>query len=307
MLESLTKVLPKCIIEPLQERLNLDKLYEVRLRAGQAVTINYGGKLYFLSPQGICQLRQRAIEVDVAMVTEVVVRATDYSLYAVNDQLKTGYLTLQGGVRIGIAGEVVYGEQGEVKTLKNFSSVNIRVPHEVLGAGDSVYKSCLEVAIFNTLIVSPPGAGKTTILRDIARRLSERTPPCNVLVVDERNELAASFKGVSQTNIGTHTDVFANAAKQFAFTAGIRALAPDIIITDELATFVDASSVEYAASAGVHIIASCHGRSVEDIKIKSGFKNLVQNRIFKRFVVLSSREGPGTIEGVYDENFVSLG
>ncbi|MCL2847939.1 MAG: hypothetical protein FWE13_04230 [Firmicutes bacterium] len=297
MWDSLKKILPCSILEPIGKFLDFDRFFELRLRSGKAICINYGGKIFYLGSKGLCENKDDAFISSSGLVNEVVVRATDYSLYAVNDQLKTGFLSLKGGVRIGICGEVVV-EGGAVKTIKNFSGINIRIPHEVVGCGEKVYKECFKNGLNNVLVISPPGAGKTTILRDLARLLGLRVPKVNVLIVDERCEIAASFGGRSSMNVGEHSDVFVLSPKSFAFGAGIRTLAPDVIITDELASVDDATAVSYAVSAGVCVIASVHGKSVEDIKRKAGFSELVEGGVFDRFVVLSNRDGPGTIEKI---------
>ncbi|MCL2375502.1 MAG: stage III sporulation protein AA [Firmicutes bacterium] len=303
MIDALQKILPQKILRPMQSRLNFDKVFEIRFRAAKPVSINYGGKFYFLSENGISQsVSENTIIADAKMVSEVVVRATDFSLYAVNDQLKAGFLTLKGGVRVGIAGEMVR-EGEEVKTVKNFSSVNIRIPHEVIGCGEKVYKKCFESTLHNTLILSPPGVGKTTMLRDLARTLGNRSPCTNVLVVDERNELAAQFLGTSQLDVGTHTDVIANCSKEYAFSAGLRTLAPHVIVTDELAGEKDIAAIELAAASGVCVIASVHAGSHLDLKNKQGFEKLLEKKLFRRFANLEIVDGVGVCVGVYDAEF----
>jgi len=305
MVESLSKILPAKIINAILGRLNYEKLYEVRLRSSRPVSLNYGGKFYFLTECGLSVDPEKAMVCENTLVNEVVVRATDYSLYAVNDQLRAGFLTIRGGVRVGIAGEIVR-DGDEVRTVKNFTSVNIRIPHEVKGAADKPYRLCCQNEIHNTLIVSPPGAGKTTVLRDLARQLGNRIPALNVLLVDERNELAAGYLGAAQLDVGLHTDIIANSAKAYAFTAGIRALAPDIIITDELSGAGDTAAVEYAAASGVKIFASAHAADHLEIGVKPGFESLIKKRIFTRFVDLSLSLGAGTCDGVYDANFNAI-
>jgi len=297
MAVALKKILPCSVLEAIEKAGGFDKLFEIRLRANRAICVNSGGRIVYLNKGGICDSSREAYVASASLIKEVIIRATNHSLYAANEQLKTGFLSLEGGVRIGIAGEVVE-DGGKVKTIKNFSGINIRIPHEVLGCGVAVYSKCLKDILHSTLIISPPGAGKTTILRDISRLLSQREKRVNVLIVDERCEIAASFGGAASMNVGEHSDVFALSPKAFAFSAGIRALAPDVIITDELASELDAKAVAVAVSAGVCVIASAHGRSLDDIKLKPGFKDLIEQKIFTKFVVLSTRLGAGTVEEI---------
>lgn len=300
MEEALKRILPAPVLAAIESRLNYKKLFEIRLRAGHFASVNYGGKLYYLSSEGLCQMQANAIKICARSVHDTVVRASDFSLYAVNDQLKKGFITIKGGVRVGVAGEVVK-ENSSIKTIKNFSSVNIRVPHEVIGCSDKVYSHCFGDRELNScLIISAPGAGKTTILRDLARKLGDKEPRVSVLVVDERSELAAQHMGLSGLNVGVNSDIIASGSKEYAFSAGIRTLAPDIIITDELASSEDAQAVAHAKASGVAVIASIHGKTVDDIKQKKGFLSLIEDKVFDRYIELSNRNGPGTIETIKD-------
>ena len=298
MEEVLKRILPQNVLAVCAS-LDYKKLFEIRLRAGRFASVNYGGKNYFLSPNGLCALEANALKVCAKVVHDTVVRATDYSLYAVNDQLKNGYITIKGGVRLGIAGEVV-SECGVVKTIKNYSSVNIRIPHEVLGCSDTIYNKCFASGLNSTLIISPPAAGKTTILRDLARKLGGGSASYNVLLVDERSELSAQYGGVSVLNVGASTDIIANAPKSFAFSAGLRTLAPDVIITDELMGESDAMAASVATASGIAVVASVHGKDVSDIKSKNGLASLVNRGTFTRFVEVSTKNGPGTIIAIKD-------
>lgn len=300
--DSLYKILPQAITNVIYKRLNPDRVYEIRLRTNKPVMINYGGSFYYLSPSGVKDSISDSIICPEKAISDIIIKASEYSLYAVNDNICNGYITIKGGIRLGLAGEIVW-EQDEIRTIKNFSSLNIRVPHEIFGCAQKVYEYACERELKNTLIISPPGAGKTTLLRDLSRIIGNAVPVTNILLVDERNELAAVHNGVAQLDIGNHTDVISNCSKQFAFSQGIRAMRPDIIVTDELFGDKDLAAIEYACASGVCVIASVHAADHADLINKPGFENIIKKRLFRRFVNLSSRHGPGTFDGIYDENF----
>ncbi len=300
--ESLLSILPKEIGGVVSRRLNPEKVYELRFRAERPVLVNYGGIFYYLGPDGLKSGVSDSYFCKKSLIGEIIVRASEYSLYAYNDRISNGYITIAGGIRIGIAGEAVL-ESGEIKTIKNFSSLNIRIPHEVMGCADGIYNLVCRPVIYNTLIISPPGAGKTTLLRDLTRLLGNGSPPLNVLLIDERNEIAAVNEGTYSLDVGINTDVISSSGKDFAFKQGVRALRPDIIITDELFGEKDLLAVEDACACGVKVFASVHAYGLDDIKKKSGFENILKKRLFQRLVCLSSHNGPGTVDGVYNENF----
>lgn len=271
----LYRILPKRILVAL-DKLDKGKLCELRLRPG-GVSVNYGGSFFGLSENGLSKVGMKMTSEE---IESAVLKASGYSIYAVNDQIKNGYLALEGGVRMGICGEV------SDKTIKRFSSLNIRFPHEVKGCSDKIIgviaraKGC-----YNTLIVSPPGCGKTTLLRDLIRSLSNRGN--NVLVADERYELS----GGGVADLGVNTDVISGTDKNFAFSRGIRYMRPDILCADEIMTGDDVKAIELACMGGVNVIASMHGDKCTmrfDISC------------MERTVVLSDGGGPGRIDGVYD-------
>ncbi|MCL2256240.1 MAG: stage III sporulation protein AA, partial [Firmicutes bacterium] len=234
MQTSLEKILPSKVVLAMKKCLNFEKLYEIRLRTNKPIMVNYGGKYFVLSTFGIKEtIDDDAFIVGEGVINDIVVKASDYSLYAVNEQICAGYLTIRGGIRLGLGGEIVW-DGGKVKTVKNFSSLNIRVPHEIKNCAKRVFNVSVEPQIKNTLIISPPGAGKTTLLRDLARLAASNAPIKNILLIDERNELAAVANGVAQLDVGTSTDIISNCSKEYAFESAIRALRPDIIICDEL-------------------------------------------------------------------------
>lgn len=264
-------------------RVNISYLYEIRLRAGKPITVNYQGKYRYLGDFGLTEHREKAMLCTVEDIADCVFKAGDYSVYSVEEQLKKGFLTAEYGERIGLSGEYVF-EKGQPLALRSFTSLCIRVPHEIRGSAEEIYKRCMSDRVKNLLVMSSPGLGKTTILRDLGRILSEKTRK-NILICDERGEISVG-------ELGDTCDVIRFCDKETAFTAGIRAMRPEIIITDEL-TLTDCAALEKAMLAGICVIASAH---FSDIRfVGKPFKGL-----FERFVLLDEQE-IGKIKGVYDE------
>lgn len=301
----LNKILPSKISKGLT-KIDWDRLYEIRLRAGLPATVNVSGKYYFLGEMGVCFNEDEAVIVSKEELENFIFRASECSIYSVNEQIKEGFITISGGIRIGLAGTLVE-EAGNIITLKNFSSVNIRIPHEVKNCALTAIKYLIgEDGFKNTLVISPPGAGKTTFIRDVACQLSNLNIAYNLLVLDERFEIASNVNGENKLNVGKFTDVLSGVTKQFGFECGIRSLRPDIIFTDEIASMEDAKAIEYAVNSGVRVVASVHAQNLTELKRKKAFESIIQNGLFQRYVVLSCVDGPGTYAGIYDEKFSCL-
>ena len=263
--------------------LNANYLYEIRIRANQPITVNFKGKYRYLGARGLTEHQNKALLCDLNDIADCVYRAGEYSVYSVEEQLKKGFITAKNGERIGIAGEYVF-ERGQPFAVRNFTSLCVRVPHEVIGCGAEIYRCCMSDRVRSILIMSPPGLGKTTILRDLGRLISEKTGK-NVLICDERGEISAG-------NLGETCDIVKFCDKQTAFEAGIRAMRPEIIITDELSA-KDCEALEKAVYAGITVLASAHFSSME--RVKAPFLGL-----FERFVLLDN-ESLGKIKGIYNE------
>lgn len=295
----LEKILPENIYNILAERVSFKSLNEIRFRADKPIVVILDGQRYFLGSNGITSNLKEALSSSKIMIEDIIFRASECSIYSVNEQIKKGFIVTQGGIRLGIGGDFIE-ENGVIKTMTNFNSLNLRFPHEVKNCSLPVFNYLLQnETIQNTLVLSPPGAGKTTFLRDFVCQLSQRNYAYNVLVLDERGELDL---GTPQS-LGNFSDKISFARKKIGFENGIRALSPNIIVTDELGSKEDLEAVMYACNCGVNILASAHCDSIENFIKKDGFKEIINLKIFKRYVLLSLREGPGTIEGVYNENF----
>ncbi|MBQ7227929.1 MAG: Flp pilus assembly complex ATPase component TadA [Clostridia bacterium] len=293
-------ILPTAVYDALSTNLNVDKLQEIRLRANSPVKLQYGNKRVYLTENGIGSDLSKAITVSVDDIRNTIVSASERSIYAYNDEIIKGYLSPGDGVRIGVCGEVV-GDHGLPIALKNYSSVNIRIPHEIVGCSDGIMRDIVS-NFCRAMIISPPGAGKTTMLRDIARNLSDSSNPLNVLIVDERNEIACMKGGAPQMNVGKHTDVISCSSKSYAFECAVRSMRPDVIITDEIFGEQDVEIIREAVGCGVGVIASAHAIDVESFTKRPFAKLLMDNRIFERYYFLSDRFGSGHVSTVCDHS-----
>lgn len=293
-------LLPTEIVKEL-EKYDKQKIYELRLRMGMPIVMNYSGRNILLERT---EDKGRVV-VTKEMIDFVLRVATENSLYAFNNQIKQGFITAKGGIRLGVAGENVASDTFLPKTLKDICAINIRIPHEIKNCSQIAFKFIYNrtTGLKNTLILSPPGAGKTTFLRDLACQISRNCEQIyNMFIVDERFEIASVVDGRAMLDIGDFADIVSGGNKKFAFENGIRALRPDVILTDELITEEDAFACESAIMSGVKVIATVHATSLNDLKQKQVFKKMIASRCFERFVVISNRLGAGTYDGIFDEN-----
>ena len=298
----LEKILPNDIYSILKNRVNINSINEIRLRSDKPILLQIGSKRTFLSYGGTTSNINDAIIASKTMIEDIIFRASECSIYSVNEQIKKGFIVTPGGMRLGLGGDLIE-ENAVIKTMSNFSSVNIRLPHEIKNCSLSAFDYLIgEETIYNSLIISPPGAGKTTFLRDFIRQLSDHNYAFNVLVLDERGELDLGTKNC----LGNFTDKISFAKKSVGFENGIRALSPHIIVTDELGQKEDIDAILYAVNCGVKILASVHSDSIESLSRKPLFDEIFKNKVFQRYVLLSMRNGPGTLEGIYNENFSRL-
>lgn len=286
---------------------NFEHLEEIRLRADKPLILQNYNKEWFIgkdgtfseNPFGSFIVKQSDIAISLELMSE-------NSIYAYQDEIKNGYITIRGGHRVGVTGKVVT-DGVSVKNMKDIAGLNIRLSNQILGCSKKVlgYMIKSNVDIYNTLIVSPPQCGKTTILRDIARALSDGIPELHfkgvkVGIVDERSELAACLRGIPQNNVGLRTDVLDSCPKNIGMPMLIRAMSPKVIITDEIGSDGDCEALHSVLNAGVRIVTSAHGYNVSELKSRREVLKLMEDKVFERYIVLGNAEGPGTLIEVFN-------
>ncbi|MDQ7790540.1 MAG: stage III sporulation protein AA [Clostridia bacterium] len=280
------------------------ELEEVRLRVNRPLLINLTSKELLVDRRGqVVGKPGAAYLVTADDLVRTLQLVTGSSLYAVEEELRSGYVTVSGGHRVGIVGRTVM-DGDRIQTMKQFTGINVRISREVTGAADTLMPYLLDgLRVRHTLIVSPPGCGKTTILRDVARLVSDGVaslgfPGLTVGLVDERSELAGCYRGVPQRDVGLRTDVLDACPKALGMFILLRAMAPRVIVTDEIGRTEDVSALEEVINAGVTIISTAHAASLDELLHRPVLKNILAMKVFERLVMLGRSRGPGTIEKI---------
>ncbi len=309
--DSIIKFLPTRIgnaVEGINNQVK-KQLEEVRIRAERPLMVHWHGLDSCIDPEGGMCVGSNALIPDEGECRNFMENICRHSVYAVEEQLKYGYITLEGGFRIGLGGKAVM-EGGEVRTIRECMSFNIRIAREIKGCANKLIGNIKrnDGSIFSTILISPPQKGKTTLIRDAARQISNGIgiKPHKVCVIDERSEIGSCTNGIPQMDLGIRTDILDSFPKDRGIMQALRSLSPEVIITDEIGGRADADAVEEAANCGVCIIATMHGCTPEDIRNRPALRALLDTSVFDRFVLLGDSLGKGTIEGVYDRYLVKL-
>ncbi len=286
----------------------LEQIEEIRLRQGRPLMVSLTRQDAIVSSSGqpttVPEFGYIVTDQDLARAVQLI---SGSSIYAFEEEIRNGFLTIRGGHRVGISGKVIV-DRGKVKTIKHITGLNIRVARQVLGVADRVLPYLLDPVtkeFHHTLIISPPRCGKTTLLRDLIRQLSTGIANldfkgCTIGVVDERSEIAGCFNGVPQKDVGLRTDVIDGCPKAEGIMMLIRAMGPQLIATDEIGRQEDAGALEEALNAGIKVLTTAHGANREEIAQRPVLRYIIEQNIFARLVILGRSRGVGTVEDILD-------
>lgn len=291
--EEIMELFPAILKNPLREtKLDLRETEEIRVRAGQCLSVRVQGRERRL---GVCYTAEE--------VRQILSYLANYSLYAYGEEIRQGYLSLPGGHRLGLTGRAVL-DGGRITALTEISALNLRLAHEKKGCADSVIPCLWEQDnLCDTLVISPPGGGKTTLLRDCIRQISNGTDGHRgrtVGIVDERSEIAGCCRGVPENDVGMRTDVLDGCSKGQGMRMLIRSMAPEVLAVDEIGSEEDVQEIQYAANCGCTVLATVHGDSRDAVFQKPNLRKLLEAGVFQRLVFLEGRDAPGRVRQVTD-------
>lgn len=289
-----------------------EHLQEIRLRSGKPLIMWLEGKEYFISEQGmLTRHKELAYRVRQEEIRAALEYLGQYSLYAYEEELRQGFLTIQGGHRVGVTGKTILDER-KIKGVHQISCINIRFSHEVIGCADFILPYVInENQVCHTLIISPPRCGKTTLLRDLIRQISDGTKEffgCTVGVVDERSEIGGCYQGIPQNDVGIRTDVLDCCPKSEGMMMLLRSMSPTVIAVDEIGNYEDINAIEMTFNCGCKLLATVHGSSIEEIQKKPLLERLMKEHAFERYILLKNHGDfeKGNVEQIYDSRGTCL-
>lgn len=281
------------------------RLQEIRLRCHKPLLLTVDGNEYWLDGSGTHTYdKSKRYIVTPQDLKETLEYISDYSVYAYEEDLAQGFLTIRGGHRVGVTGRVIT-DGDHIKGIKHITNMNIRISHEIKGCADKILPWLFEKRkLCHTLLISGPGCGKTTMLRDLIRQISDGNGAMQgytVGVVDERSEIAGCYHGIPQNDVGIRTDVLDCCPKAEGMMLLIRSMTPDVIAVDELGCQEDVRAIETAVHCGCKLLATVHGTDLEDIRRKPLFEYLMREQVFERYVVLRGRQEIGKVQAIFDQ------
>lgn len=301
-MEAVFNILPdsiRSLLEKTETRV-IQNLEEIRVRVHRPLELIADGRPYYPKKHNDCYI------VTVQDSIQLLNKLSNYSLYAFEEELQKGYITISGGHRVGLAGKVTV-ENGKVKMIKEIGSYNIRIARDKKGIALPVIPYLYDKRWLNTLIIGAPQTGKTTLLRDIARTISKgnqrlQIPPQKVGIVDERSEIAGCVKGIPQHDLGYRIDVLDACPKAEGIMMMIRSMSPDVIVVDEIGRKEDCDAIIEALNAGVQMMMTVHASRLEDVYLRPMLKPIMDANVFDRFIELSRGHKPGYVKAIRDKS-----
>lgn len=274
-----------------------EKITELRLRRGRSLSAVLYGREYFLTYDGrFMNSFEGAVEVTVEDISQVFTRAFRGSVHSFPREMAQGYITCEGGNRVGFCGTAVSDRSGEVTSVKDISSINIRVAREVIGCAEPIFDRSFSDGLASLVIASPPCGGKTTVLRDLCRLLGERR---RVSIIDERGELASVYEGEPQNDVGARSDIFNAYDKSSAVVTAVKVMSPDVLVCDEIGTKGDLEALEYALNSGVRLVCTCHAADFDDLKKRPAVGRLMKQGYFDFAAMLGTGAMCGRLTAFY--------
>lgn len=272
---------------------------EIRIRLNRPVTVSCPDNTYFLTENGCITnkiIDQPMLTVNQKDINDIFHNICNYSVYSRQNEIKNGFVTMQGGHRAGICGTAVI-ENEKINNIRDISSINIRIAREHKGSGKEILNK-VNTDSGGLLICGSPCSGKTTVLRDIARLLSYEYGK-KVSIVDERGEIAGTVKGVFQNDIGL-CDILDGYSKGEGIIQSIRSMSPDVVICDEIGGFDDTKAILQSSNSGVTFIATVHCKNSKELVKKPFIKELIKSNVFEKAVFLQGRQKAGKISSMVD-------
>lgn len=283
----------------LPEQIKLDTA-EIRLRTGKPVVL-FGkyGSVFLSAVQGVTRCKEEGFVCYVRDINDVFSRLCSFSVHSHLQSIVNGFITIQGGHRVGICGSAVTDNNGNVTSLRDISSLNIRIAREKRGCGEVIYNTLFHSGLQSIIIAGAPMSGKTTVLRDLVRRISDGRDMRKVCVIDERQEIAAMNAGFCQRDVGVNTDVLDLYPKDRGIISAIKTLSPHIIAMDELCSDSEIDALTLAVNSGVKFIVTVHAADYSEILLRPQIRRLLRAYSFEKLVLLKNG-CPGEVEGIYD-------
>lgn len=263
-----------------------NRIQDIRLRLGKYISVTIFDSEYFITENGVLTRNSenitRVFKEDIDFVFN---NAFQNSIHSFKREISQGYITIQGGNRVGFCGHAVQNpmREGLIDTVRDISAINIRIAREVVGCANEIYTKCFADGIKSLLIIGSPCSGKTTILRDLCNTLGGRH---RISLIDERNEISSTMQGFSQNSVGNLTDVFCFYNKYDGIMTAVRVMSPEVLVCDEIGSKDDYKALEYAINSGVKLVATAHCTDYEDAKNRVVISKLLKDGVFDYVAIL---------------------